>query len=582
MSGEAAPALPADAALSVESEDSVARHAPDARPAAREVEGSPDARVDPSTEHPALILSLRFATSGEPARNLVLSVHAPRALEAAAGLSGEYTSDAAGRIELPRVPAGTYDFFLWREESVALGLRILESRRQLAPNPDGSALEVELLVDTCDRFFEVTLLPRNPAETQATIHFVCRRTQHIFRQWRPDSGPIRFGYREADIEGEVLLWAEGHSGDFSQTLDLLAQNMPAQVQLQLLESAQLDLRVWESDGKPASNRELLLSPEDGRKFLRRPQTAATDAEGRARFAHVGPGAFNLGVRDDSGRFAAHERLELIPGERRSLELHMRPPIPVAVAGRMLDEAGNPLPYRELFVQVEGPSRPWIDSLRTDAHGDFELRMEACESIRLDPHRSPRGDRFEPASLEVAFGTQDLVFRRVAQAVERHFRILAVDEVSGAALGDVVPSFDLGPGTREQQSSYAANTVFRVFVQSNTRMSLGVPGYHKALLELEAALDALEEGEPLRVPMRPGLRMRVRVFDAHDDSPLEQVQFRSAAGECFWTGADGWVSIEADLWSDFEVSKAGFESETCDPEAVVIWSDERIYLQKAGS
>lgn len=574
-------AAPNEATLSLESGAPASRRKPGASLPSSGVEGTRRASTSPLVERPALILSLRFAKSREPAGNLVLSVQAPRLQDAAHELSGEYTSDAAGRIELPEAPAGTYDFFLWREASVALGLRILESRRQLSPNPDGSPLEVELLVDTCERFFEVTLVPRNPEETQATIHFVCRRTEHIFRQWRPDSGPLRFGYREEEIEGEVLLWAEGQSGDFSLTLDLSALNMPSQVRLELLESAQLSLRVWESDGKPAVNRELLLSPDDGRRFLRRPQTAATDAEGRASFPHVGPGASQLGVREQNGHYATQERIELLPGERRSLELHLRPPTPLAVAGRMLDEEGDPLPYRELFIQVQGPSRPWIDSLRTDAYGDFELRMQACESILLDPNRSPRGDRFEPDRVEVPFGTQELVFRRVAQAVERNFRILALDEVSGVALGDVVPSFDLGPGTREQQDSYAANTVFQVFVQSNTRMSLGVPGYHKQVIQLESALDALEEGAPLRVAMRPGLRMRVRVLNADSEAALERVRFRSATGESFWTGADGWVSIDTDAWSDFEVSKSGFESEVCDPEAVVLWSNELIYLQPSG-
>jgi RNA polymerase sigma-70 factor (ECF subfamily) len=152
--------------------------------------------------------------------------------------------------------------------------------------------------------------------------------------------------------------------------------------------------VHARDGGGAAAIGLVLWPEADPLAELHARFAETDAEGRARFEEVEPGAFTL----HSDR-ATRVELELAAGEVRELAVVL--PSGIAVDGLVVDGTGAPVAGAEIWLEGEGVgSRAGRIVARSNRAGRFALAA-------LDPRQAlgAFAPGFAPAFLE-QLGTKD--------------------------------------------------------------------------------------------------------------------------------------------------------------------------------
>jgi len=255
-------------------------------------------------------------------------------------------------------------------------------------------------------------------------------------------------------------------------------------------------------------------------------------------------------------------------------------LPLAAAGRALGEDGQPLADRRIVVEPLGLPFYWTEDVPTDSKGRFELHAPVCDAVRVRANLDSGGDVFEPDELVVAHGTTDVVLRRTAAAEERSFEIQAVDAHTGEPLGDVIATFDRGPGSERFSNSYGARSAFTVYVLPSTRLRIGREGYVSVTLELVSELERVGDA-PLRVPMEPGLRHAFRVFDMTTLEPLAGVRFHAPNGHARVSDAEGNVALDTGEWAVYAVEKDGYEPDEWDPTEYVLFDFGDLYLAPEG-
>jgi hypothetical protein len=213
-----------------------------------------------------------------------------------------------------------------------------------------------------------------------------------------------------------------------------------------------------------------------------------------------------------------------------------------------------------------------DLVRTGADGTFEYFAPPAERVWLGANVIGEGDAFEPAELEVAFGTRGLLFGRTAKAELRVFEVEVRDRITGEEVESFVATIGRGPGTERWNNSYAHRRRFELRVLPDSRWLIKSHGYIARELRLAEALAELEPGERLTVELDPGLDHTFRILDADTNAPVAGVVMRSATAGEVRSDASGRVHLVSDHWSTYRMTKEGYEPEDWDPDDWLLWGN----------
>ncbi|HEX7181544.1 MAG TPA: carboxypeptidase regulatory-like domain-containing protein [Thermoanaerobaculia bacterium] len=186
--------------------------------------------------------------------------------------------------------------------------------------------------------------------------------------------------------------APGHQDTEVSGLELQPLEPLDGVQLVLPPSAALEGTVRNAQGAPVPRARIAVRPatadrpEDGARAV---EDRQVDAEGRFRVDGLAPGA--VLVLADHDRYRQVERpLDLRPGVNR-IDLVLEPGL--AVAGRVVDEAGDPVAGAQVRLAEAGADSA---SARSRADGSFRLTGLSAGRHSLEASR----EGFSPAQLTV--------------------------------------------------------------------------------------------------------------------------------------------------------------------------------------
>lgn len=143
--------------------------------------------------------------------------------------------------------------------------------------------------------------------------------------------------------------------------------------------AEVLLRVLDARGRPLSGARVSLNPvvPGTPSPPERVDGLMTDAAGEVRLTpRLDPGQSPFVVITAEGYRPLHWTLELLPGERRRVDVKPRPSVPVS--GRVVDTRGQPVPGAE----VVGRGDSDYGQTRTDAEGRFLLPELAPGPVAL--------------------------------------------------------------------------------------------------------------------------------------------------------------------------------------------------------
>ncbi len=393
-----------------------------------------------------------------------------------------------------------------------------------------------------------------------------------------------------DEEPEVyLLWAEhGERVSSLHTLDL--EHLPsagAPLLLALERGAEVTVSVVDEHGDPVvSTRIWQRWSELRQNFARTARRALTDARGHAEFRGLPPGEHVFDVRDLRSPYTKIESaLELELGAREELTLALpAPSTRLAARGRVLDEAGEGL--AGLLVggsDAAGDSR----FARSATDGSFEIWSRPSDTLLVAVDANLTSSLFAPRSVEVPFGTEGLIFRRVAQPREMRVLFEVVDArtrrpVAGAELWLLEP--EPGRGELRLGRSAADGSLEALWSSARDDLTLGLwaPGYEDTRVSLPAQ-GSRAEG-PTRVALEPGGSRRWRAIDFIGPTPLAGVRVLDTAtgDELARSDAGGWFSLPSGSEpASLTLSLPGYVEGTADTRnrsswyepQLVMWSDD---------
>ena len=389
------------------------------------------------------------------------------------------------------------------------------------------------------------------------------------RAWTGDDGVAWFPLGEGDWLGDARVFAERvATGEVSEVRALAApwtSALDAPPELWLARGAEVELLVRFPGGEPVRRTRVWrrLASEPGLSLTTAHRTH-TDGEGRARFPGLLAGEHVFRVVDPRRTGSVEERVEVAAGAREELTVELPPqPTRLAVAGRVVDEEGVGIEGATVLVEDEpgGDRSAWY-AVYAEADGAFRFWLAPRATVRISMETDPFADRFEPAELEVPFGTDDVLLCRVARVERRPvaFRVLdrgTGEPVAGAALWLFHPaSLDellLGRGD--------GLVVAELALREGTRFGVTAPGYLDASGEL-GDLDLTVPAPSHTVRLARGFARRLVVRDWTEGFPLADVRVLADGALVGLTGANGVLELEAKhAPAELTFEKEGYVSAT---------------------
>lgn len=459
--------------------------------------------------------------------------------------SAPIATDAAGRFEtgavVPRGPV--------RAWHMGANLPIEPETLLFEPRSDGAPMEVVLVLRDPAAWLALEVVTWNGAPTAAEI------------RWRfhpgvvSDSARVRSGRSPTDARGRVdlpfpsadpgarmVLLARAGDDLVSDMVVLEAPLADVPLQLVLERGGRIRARVVREGGIPLEGKRIQLRTQDRDLSV---DEATSDAAGVASFGAVAPGNYRLEFwhAESSDWIAAHAK-----GERgRTSEVELVVPVlPLAVAGRVLDEAG--LPLEEVRIVAAFDDGHTTTTL-TYAGGAFSVTCLGSGAVRLSTEPELSGDRYEPAELVVPFGTSDIVIRRREPLP---LSTLALEILDRNTLARIPQAMALGfvEPLRENWSFHRAPDgllALDLKLYEDAWLALDAFGYRRQVLRALDLARAGPEGGPCRVLLEPGLERSLSIFDQQTGQPLRGALVFDAERLVATSDGDGHARVELPSW-----------------------------------
>jgi hypothetical protein len=210
--------------------------------------------------------------------------------------------------------------------------------------------------------------------------------------------------------------------------------LDATFELRAYPAGEVLVRTVDEHGGAVTGLQVVAYPKEPYMGIRGGITLVDDL-GQARLRPMAPGTYTVNAQYPGQAFYLFSTsLELGPAEHAEVTLTVTPgdqPV-VAAAGIVLDESGEPLERVQVSIQM-GNGRP--KRMQTGADGRFLLAGHpGPESVRVTTQASIFGDSFEPSTVDVPFGTDDLEFRRTSESEPAS----SVFELVDAYTGEPIP------------------------------------------------------------------------------------------------------------------------------------------------
>lgn len=291
-------------------------------------------------------------------------------------------------------------------------------------------------------------------------------------------------------------------------------------------------------------------------------------------------------------------VEILAGETLELE-------------HTLTEGDYEIAFEALVVDKDGQPtsedvglKYWVDDgiwnvADTDDEGVFRGWAKKGKVVTVRARFGPEGPGLEPAELSLPFGSRTARFRVASAPPLISFRVTAKDARTGDEIAALV-AFDRGHEHWVQDgyidASVRSSRTLTLRAHDDLRWRVAAIGYrevtgrvldHVTIPAREHGYDILD-GE-IVAELTPGLSLDVLVVDGDVFRPLPGVRFRSEdapdarGASTAQTGSDGTVHLEAERWSTYTVSCAGFEAIEVTPEELLdTWHGNALVLDSLAS
>ena len=220
---------------------------------------------------------------------------------------------------------------------------------------------------------------------------------------------------------------------------LLSGGPAEPLRLVLDESGSILIRVKDSEGAPVPGQWTFVLGDDPHLYFLNRRTAESDERGEILVRGLPPRTYRVRPLVSSPG-ATEPEVVVHPGEISEVELVLPATRKqLAVSGRVVDEAGDPLAGVRIHVVYGYRDGPGDTSATTatDSAGRFEFHAPPCDGLTVHSNRNLHGDDFEPGTLELPFGATDIQFRRVRRVELKEIFLEVVDSASGERLDGVL-------------------------------------------------------------------------------------------------------------------------------------------------
>jgi uncharacterized GH25 family protein len=240
------------------------------------------------------------------------------------------------------------------------------------------------------------------ADAEAVIEFTCTRgTSLAGRVLDPDGKPIAgasiylqskdgerswaSSHAETDVHGEfhctgqasgkVSLWAQhsNYAPSERQELELVPGGALAELTLHLRRGGSVEVQVQSPPGVPLDERWVSLSGKSD-EVLELRDSERTDANGRAFFAHVAPGSYDVHAWS-RGSGSEQATVDVVEGRTARVVLGRADGNAIHVTGRVTS-GGEPLEDANVGFYFSAPGEQSVNrNAQTDSDGRYELWLD---------------------------------------------------------------------------------------------------------------------------------------------------------------------------------------------------------------
>lgn len=515
---------------------------------AREVEREPELETVPvaSPERFRVRGTLLHSSDHRPASGAVLVFN----------YGDEFTrvaTDSAGRFATePVVPRGAVKVWLEKAETDSEVGVLLDVEPEVfllpEPGPDGEPQELALLLRDPEAWLAVEVFDARGVPTPAEVDWFSRSDEPSLVILRGSSrtdagGRIRLPLTSLAPGSWLALLARGVGELVSDVVTVEAPPLPGPVRVVLDVGGTVRARAIDAAGGTMAQEDLVLRAMDDRIGLVATRSAATDAKGVVTFLAVAPGSYRLHFADPPTHEPVEAPVEVERGGVTEVELRI-PPWPLAATGLVLDQVGKALAGVEIWFASAGDGQ-WTT---TDEEGRFAFRAPPGGSVRLSTEMDFLGDRYEPARVEVPFGTRDLVFR----LVESRPSTSVVLEIVARDTLQRIPGSNVLRFREPLRNSWGfarapeGITTFDAKLLEGMCIAVEAPGYRRRELALLELVEAGPEGGPWRVELERGLARSLRILD-EDDEPLRDAVIWEGERRIATCDGDGRAVVELPDW-----------------------------------
>ncbi len=476
-------------------------------------------------------------------------------------------TDAAGRFESePVVPAGGVRAWHMADPSrpdYVVHLEVEPESFLVASGPLGEPLDIELVLVDPPAWLAVEVFGPSgapaPAKVSWSLHpreISAETPARAGGELTDSHGRARLPYPSVDPGTRFALLARGEGELVSQLVIVEAPPPAEPVRLELDQGGRIRARVLDALGGPLEGQEVRLWSEDP-QVIALSATATTDAAGSALFTAVSPGRFDVMLWRKSSSEWLRQSVEVERGVTAEVELVV-PVHPLAAAGKVLDEEGNPLGSVEVSLfRNDGESGRML----TDEAGRFAFRAPAGGPVRLSTETDIWGDRYQPAALDVPFGTDDVLFRRVESKPSTHVVLEIVQGRTLARVPGVMVIAFREPLCGDWSYAHGPEGVVELDLKlyGDVGITVEAVGYRRRRLGVPELVRSGPEDGRYRIELEPGLERALRILDSEDEEPL--VGALVYAGELLVSTADGEGRAALDLPSwpvELRIAATGHE------------------------